>query len=678
MKLIISLSALKPSQYREFVKEWDRGRYKELFKKFTNDPKAFRIYLPMKTPTAPVKAGAKLQQYISRKGYVVDDYVAGYAVDKKDPKRRVRIGKLLDDPEIKKSFEGDPKRQAHKGSMMVVISRHPYDIAGMSTGRGWTSCQDLEEGSLSEYVGSEIQAGSLIAYLVDEKDPNIKNPKSRLLIKKFEIQQTGKEMFVVSHVYGTANPQFKKIVDNWAKPLNKEALAEVKGITKTRPVEGTYPDKMRVTVMGKKFASDLKSTAGSWKGLEDKIDADTSVGFNAALHGKTLKEVAESEELLDLFLDLDVLSPPRLSEVFKAMKRTMQKQFALHIFKTTADPTKYGYIVGVINSHVKAGNLKISISMKELLSGRSKVKKIIMVVDALREVALGRNAVSIYSQADVRKTYISMLEANPDLARTEIPGKTLRKFQFRLSELILDGFIKLKNQERNKIFPALIQVLGIIQESDGDEEIYEDMVNPLGLTPHNVQLLNAYLAANRSKLSPLDTVLQGVQSGKIEPYVLEEFMDDRPKATTEFLHSMSTAYRSDPKAARSIILKLKEIGTLWYSRLLNWAPSLIAPYEESMISPALLKDLVATGALPQDCPTDGIGLFVYMQAKLELSLGRPDLFYKAYLKTPELLSVFENLTRPNAKGLKLIRKSLGTTYDRMPEAVKQTELYKQL
>ena len=43
MEVNVSLSALKPSAYREFVKGWDKTRYDALFRMFTDNPKAYRI-----------------------------------------------------------------------------------------------------------------------------------------------------------------------------------------------------------------------------------------------------------------------------------------------------------------------------------------------------------------------------------------------------------------------------------------------------------------------------------------------------------------------------------------------------------------------------------------------------------------------------------------------------------
>lgn len=107
----------------------------------------------------------------------------------------IRIGKILEAyRDIKESLSASEKeaivqyhliKQPRHFSGYIVISRHPYDLAGMSTGRGWTSCMHLETGGYNRYVPQSIAAGGLIAYLCDKDDKNIKNPKGRVLIKPY-------------------------------------------------------------------------------------------------------------------------------------------------------------------------------------------------------------------------------------------------------------------------------------------------------------------------------------------------------------------------------------------------------------------------------------------------------------------------------------------------------------
>ena len=131
-----------------------------------------------------------------------------------EPKRKIRIGKILDfcskNISLAKGYEKKlisraiyvyPKaKYTSTSDTVIVISRHPYDIAGMSTGRGWTSCHNIRNGSYKHYVLLSIVGGCLIAYLCRKDDTSvpigesqqarskkvkISNPLGRILIKPY-------------------------------------------------------------------------------------------------------------------------------------------------------------------------------------------------------------------------------------------------------------------------------------------------------------------------------------------------------------------------------------------------------------------------------------------------------------------------------------------------------------
>jgi len=109
-------------------------------------------------------------------------------------KKEVRFGKILnnvlkviknksenfelkDVAEIKRLNTMFNQREVNpKEKVYLVLSRHPYDIAGMSTGRGWTSCQTLDNREYTISIASTIEAGKLICYFCRESDTiNIKD-----------------------------------------------------------------------------------------------------------------------------------------------------------------------------------------------------------------------------------------------------------------------------------------------------------------------------------------------------------------------------------------------------------------------------------------------------------------------------------------------------------------------
>lgn len=84
--------------------------------------------------------------------------------------------------------------------LRVVVSREPIDIAGMSTNRRWRSCMSKDKGKNYRFVPREIEAGSLVAYLVHEEDVQLQYPLMRVLLKPFH-NDKGETILVPNRVY---------------------------------------------------------------------------------------------------------------------------------------------------------------------------------------------------------------------------------------------------------------------------------------------------------------------------------------------------------------------------------------------------------------------------------------------------------------------------------------------
>lgn len=274
MEVNVSLSALKPSVYREFVKGWDKTRYDALFRMFTDNPKAYRIYLDPADVDSSVSEDSidsRVLSALQAKGIKIDDYVGGYGIDSHG--RRVKLGRALDSEVLRQRFANDPIRQASKkGEFACVISRHPYDIAGMSADRGWTSCMSIPTshpgtvlknnrrlrnypdtnkpipresivnhgGSNARYLKPMINAGTLIAYWIRRTDENINHPSARILLKVYK-DGTGAIMLRPSDMYGTAPKQFSATVAEWCDKVNKEFF-HVKTLVTYDLASGQYSD----------------------------------------------------------------------------------------------------------------------------------------------------------------------------------------------------------------------------------------------------------------------------------------------------------------------------------------------------------------------------------------------------------------------------------------------------
>ena len=179
----------------------------------------------------PVKIGKLLQKYEPDGEIEVTTRVNGKKTTKKIP------GKPL-----LHEFKNDPIRAAN-GKFAVVISRHPYDLAGASTDRSWTSCMDLgferinypkskkNKGAYRQFVSKDIEEGSLIAYVVPANElyrgPNgetktkLEKPLSRITIKPHSSNKG--DVYSIGTMYGNKYPEFEEMVEEWiSKNLNNK------------------------------------------------------------------------------------------------------------------------------------------------------------------------------------------------------------------------------------------------------------------------------------------------------------------------------------------------------------------------------------------------------------------------------------------------------------------------
>ena len=185
----------------------------------------------------------KIEYALSKNGYYVADYIKGIATKEGDPKNVFKIQKLLvkfGETQLRNEMDADPTRfSAKKSDKKIVISRHGIDIAGQSSGRDWISCKNLSDGIKKKYIWSEIEKGSLVAYLIESNDLNIQDPIARILIGVY-INEDDPSDFVLypdSSVYGNyKTPDFMRFVTNWCNEANEKVSKNYKGIYKLSPM----------------------------------------------------------------------------------------------------------------------------------------------------------------------------------------------------------------------------------------------------------------------------------------------------------------------------------------------------------------------------------------------------------------------------------------------------------
>lgn len=197
-----------------------------------------RLYFKPLLPQDASETEAAIAKELQRHHFTVTDYHQGYCTDRHG-KKSYRIGKLLKGrPDLARKFEKDPRRTSH--NQLVVLSRHPYDIARMSTGRAWISCMH-KDGSMFQHVYADIQQGTLVAYLIKKDDVNIANPLSRTLLKPYVNHETRDVILVPQGSYGFYQEAFNTTVERIAHDLFNT------GKTGTyRLAHGLYDDQPRV------------------------------------------------------------------------------------------------------------------------------------------------------------------------------------------------------------------------------------------------------------------------------------------------------------------------------------------------------------------------------------------------------------------------------------------------
>ena len=114
-----------------------------------------RTYFPLKeTALAVLETPKHIIDILDKENYYCPDYRQGLVYKKNDklkskPVKLIKIiNKSLGNSEefnnIKKEFDERLKTSRKENiNCLICITHNPYDIAGMSTDRNWTSCMNL-------------------------------------------------------------------------------------------------------------------------------------------------------------------------------------------------------------------------------------------------------------------------------------------------------------------------------------------------------------------------------------------------------------------------------------------------------------------------------------------------------------------------------------------------------
>ena len=181
----------------------------------------------------------EVKQFIEGHGYTIDsgeNYKRGIAhktemvgnpekgIPMRERKREYNIGKLLErhkaNDTIKSAFQNDPARKnANSTDYDLVISHHPHDVYGMSTGRSWTSCTDMDTRAIgTTHMKDEINNHTHVAYLVRKGGDVDKDAIARIKLSHHTSVESGHQTLIPeTRVYGTAPDSFHSKVDEIVK-----------------------------------------------------------------------------------------------------------------------------------------------------------------------------------------------------------------------------------------------------------------------------------------------------------------------------------------------------------------------------------------------------------------------------------------------------------------------------
>lgn len=226
--------------YNEF-KTWHQVCSKEFYDKlgaiFEEEPfkdkRANRIYLYPKM-TTDYKLQSEIIDFLKEKNYNIHDEIQGMCIkipkDAREKVSAVKIGKILgkfgQNDLLKAYTDLRTLHQVDVENYIIVVSRHPYDVVGVSTRRQWTSCIDLHE---KTYKGEHLRGkftdllkvGSMAAYLIRNNDLNITDPVARM---NFQYNKNNNCIYQYE-MHGKPNATFSKVLLDWLNNVNKKLAA---------------------------------------------------------------------------------------------------------------------------------------------------------------------------------------------------------------------------------------------------------------------------------------------------------------------------------------------------------------------------------------------------------------------------------------------------------------------
>lgn len=294
----------------------------DTYKKFQFDENTGHkvIRIPIELNHDNPEPSYTVKNFLNDKGYHIKDahsYRQGIVhkeITTGDPEKGIpyrsklqpyKIGAILEKhgatDSVKNAYMHDPVRVGlGKHDYDLVISNHPHDVYGMSTGRGWTSCANMAEGgAATQHMKDEINKHTHVAYLVDRGGDYDKNAIARLAFKhhraltaKSDQSPLENHQTLISEkrVYGQAPTDFRTVAEH-----HMAQLFPIKHDIYMR-TPGTYNDSGEVFHIPEGHKVTAESLDSAWK-LSDKEQKNrlySHVGLEGKYKSKKLREVQQA------------------------------------------------------------------------------------------------------------------------------------------------------------------------------------------------------------------------------------------------------------------------------------------------------------------------------------------------------------------------------------------------
>lgn len=193
-----------------------------------------RVTIPLEDPSERVDAHPDVEKHLRDNGYDIHDYRKGLALEPpktnmmgKTTRRPIKIGKALEatnaPDELKKTYvthSNEARKGGTASGLQIVVSRHPHDVAAMSTGQGWESCMTMGGGSNEHYLKNDVLNGTHVAYLTKAGEKQSNNPAdhaiARIALKPYHGSDGSTILHPENKLYGDADSTFERAVGNWA------------------------------------------------------------------------------------------------------------------------------------------------------------------------------------------------------------------------------------------------------------------------------------------------------------------------------------------------------------------------------------------------------------------------------------------------------------------------------